>query len=106
MKCKLCGYETDARRSMHGHLMYYHNEDYKRGGFNLDRFTEGAPERKNDRPAAQRKRAEKAAPKPAGFRLISGASDLEREAIKRGFIYIDAADNIYTAEEAKTEGWI
>lgn len=106
MKCRLCEFETDARRSMHGHLMFYHSDDYKRAGYNLDRLTIGAPDRKNDRPAAQRKRAEKAAPKPAGFRLISGSSDIEKEAIKQGFIYIDAEQNIYSAEEAKTEGWI
>lgn len=106
MKCRLCDFETDSRRVMNGHLIYYHKDDYKRAEYNLDRLTIGAPARKHDRLADKKKRAEKAAPLPKGFKLIEGKSELEKEAISKGFLYIDDDLNIYSADEARAEGWI
>ena len=107
MKCKMCGAELADRRSAHGHLMGNHQDDYRRGGFELDRFMDGPiPERRQDRPSLKAKRDANRSPAPAGLRLISGSSDLEREAIRRGFAYIDNEQNIYTLQEVKTEGWL
>lgn len=104
MKCKICGCVKETRREMHGHLIRMHREDYERAGFELDRCTEGAPARKDESKAKQKQR--KLYSKPEGFRFLNKQDSEEANAIKSGFAYIDAEQNIYTASEAKTEGWI
>lgn len=103
MICKLCGCEKDTRRQMHGHLMHTHYDDYKRADFILERLTDGAPAPARVYPYRKEK---KAFPRPAGFRLLRRSDPAEANAIDQGFDFIDSDQNIYTSQEAKTEGWI
>ena len=105
MKCRLCGIEKDTRRQMQGHLMFSHKEDYKRAEFNMDRLVEGAPPRVKEAKKAQYERKQKQLEKPQGFRLLKREDPTELNAINAGFLYTDG-DNVFTADDAKAEGWI
>lgn len=106
MKCKLCGKEFERRNQMHGHMMFNHRDDYKRANWNMDRLTEGAPDRLHETVYQRNERLNKLAPKPDGFRLLKTNVPEEQRAIAAGFCYIDSEENLYTLEEAKTERWL
>lgn len=91
-KCPICNKEYQDGRSLHGHLMRIHEEEYRAAAF----------DKKKLKPAA----APAAAEKPAGFRLLNKYDPDELEAYKAGYRFIDGDDNIYTAEEVKEESWI
>lgn len=99
MICKICGAEKDTRRQMHGHLMRMHQDEYRQSGFVIERMVTGAA-------APAQKRDYKKAALPSGFRALSSSDPEEAYAIDQGYDFIDAEEMIYTAEEAKVEGWI
>lgn len=105
MKCRLCGIEKDTRRQMQGHLMFQHKEEYKQCQYNMDRLVEDAPPRVKEAKKAAYQRKQKQLTKPAGFRLLNSEDPTEANAIKAGFLYTDG-DNVFTADDAKAEGWI
>ena len=101
MKCRICGAEKATRRSMHGHCMTCHYEDYKRLDFMLERIAEDVPPLVKDV-----KKEIKKLPRPDGFRLLRRSNEEEAVAIDQGFDFIDNENYVYTAQEARAEGWI
>lgn len=93
-RCRFCGREYKDRRSIHGHLMTSHREEYyKHGCIDADMIDELEDE-------------ELPVDRPVGFRLLNQKNDDERYAYSLGFRFIDAEENVYREEIVKAMGWI
>lgn len=92
LRCKLCGKEFKDKRSIHGHLIRVHEEEYLRSGNNDGVFFEEVKENGEER--------------PAGFRLLNKHDPIECEAIAAGYMFYDGSLTVYTEEEAREMGWI
>ena len=101
IRCNICGAEKETPRQMHGHLVRWHYDEYKKVNFNMrdGGITSGAPE------LAQKKK-KKYGEAPEGFRLLNLNNKEEYGAYHAGYRYIDNDEMCYTHEEAKSEGWI
>ena len=120
IRCKLCGVEKPDGRTMHGHLVRCHYDEYKNTDptFDMEQLTEGyrrknQTERNHERSLERRDRRmakidnELKNDRPKNLRLLNKSNAEELAAYNEGYRYLDPDEMIaYTTAEVKEEGWI
>ena len=112
IKCKICGVEKETARSMHGHLIRMHEQEYKESNYDMEKLTDGyvrnqRQEERRKNMSKETKKKETETPRPAGLRLLRRFDRVEAAAYDEGYRYYDPTnDTAYTTEECQEMGWI